>query len=129
LPGTMARKGSSILARPHRRAHIIEAHLDGPRYTAEDLAPVLWALDCWQDEDGIWHLPSEAKASQAPEPQPSSNGTGTSGVADVIERARRYVAKMPPAIDGQKGHNALWEVAQVLIRGFGLAPIPFNWRS
>lgn len=39
---------------------------------------------------------------------------------DVIERARRYVAKMEPAISGAGGHNATFAVACVLIRGFSL---------
>jgi hypothetical protein len=40
--------------------------------------------------------------------------------ADVEERARKYVAKMDPAIAGQKGHRATWDVALVLMRGFSL---------
>lgn len=38
----------------------------------------------------------------------------------VVERARRYVAAMPPAISGSGGHAATWRVAVVLVRGFGL---------
>ena len=41
---------------------------------------------------------------------------------DVVERARRYVAQMPPAISGQGGHNATLRVACVLVHGFALAP-------
>jgi hypothetical protein len=43
--------------------------------------------------------------------------------ADVMpraERAARYVDKMPPAISGSGGHDALWAVALVLVRGFEL---------
>ena len=36
----------------------------------------------------------------------------------VIERARRYVAKCPPAISGQAGHDATFHVACVLVNGF-----------
>jgi hypothetical protein len=39
--------------------------------------------------------------------------------ADGAERARRYVAKMPPAISGQGGHNQTFTVACELFR-FGL---------
>jgi len=39
----------------------------------------------------------------------------------VIDRARKYVAKMPSAVDGQGGHNATFHVACVLVLGFGLA--------
>lgn len=40
---------------------------------------------------------------------------------DIIERARRYVARMDPAISGQGGHQAAWRVAQALVRGFSLS--------
>lgn len=39
----------------------------------------------------------------------------------VIERARRYVAMMPPAISGQGGHNTTFRVACVLVLGFALS--------
>ena len=39
---------------------------------------------------------------------------------NVIDRARRYVAKCPPAISGQGGHNATFHVAAVLVHGFAL---------
>ena len=39
----------------------------------------------------------------------------------VIERARRYIAKCPPAISGQRGHDANGHVAAVLWNGFGLS--------
>lgn len=38
----------------------------------------------------------------------------------LIDRARKYVAKMPPAISGQNGHGATYHVACVLVQGFGL---------
>jgi len=39
---------------------------------------------------------------------------------NVIERARRYIAKCPPAISGQGGHNVTFHVAAVLVHGFAL---------
>jgi hypothetical protein len=39
---------------------------------------------------------------------------------DVIERARRYVAKCSPAVSGQRGHDATFHVACVLVNGFAL---------
>ena len=38
----------------------------------------------------------------------------------VIERARKYVAKCPSAISGQRGHDATYHVAAVLVHGFAL---------
>ena len=38
----------------------------------------------------------------------------------LFERAQRYVAKMPPAVEGQHGSRALLHVACVLVQGFAL---------
>jgi len=38
----------------------------------------------------------------------------------IIERARRYVQKMSPAVSGQGGHNQTFHVAAVLVHGFDL---------
>ncbi len=43
------------------------------------------------------------------------------GPLDLVERARRYVAKMPPAVSGQHGHDQTFAVACALIQGFGLS--------
>lgn len=40
--------------------------------------------------------------------------------AAVIERARGYLSKVPPAISGQHGHDATFRAACVLVLGFGL---------
>lgn len=42
--------------------------------------------------------------------------------ADVIERARRYVATQPAAIQGQNGSRDFWRAACTLVIGFDLAP-------
>jgi replicative DNA helicase len=41
--------------------------------------------------------------------------------ADAIRRATAYIARMPEAISGSAGHQALWNVAIVLTRGFSLS--------
>lgn len=41
--------------------------------------------------------------------------------AGVLDRAAKYIAKLPPAIDGQGGHNATFHAACVLILGFNLS--------
>jgi len=38
----------------------------------------------------------------------------------IMERARRYLAKYPPAISGQSGHDRTFHVAALLVNGFGL---------
>ena len=42
-----------------------------------------------------------------------------SGLA-VVDRARKYLAKMPSAVSGQSGHNATFHAACLLVCGFGL---------
>jgi hypothetical protein len=54
------------------------------------------------------------------EPTPTTRLKATAGHS-TVERARRYAAKLPPAISGEGGHNAAFKVAQVLRRGFGLS--------
>lgn len=39
----------------------------------------------------------------------------------LIERARRYVAAMPPAVSGSGGHDATYAAACSLVKGFGLS--------
>lgn len=40
---------------------------------------------------------------------------------DIIDRARKYVAKMDPAVSGAGGHNATFAVAVALVQGFNLS--------
>jgi hypothetical protein len=39
---------------------------------------------------------------------------------DVVDRARRYVEKLEPAVAGAGGHSATYHVAVVLVQGFAL---------
>ena len=43
------------------------------------------------------------------------------GADAVIDRARKYIAKLPAAISGQSGHKATFHAACVLVCGFELA--------
>ena len=103
LYGTMACKGDSTPDRPHRVSSVLEM--------PSQLTPV--------DPMLLTHL-----AAQAPTEPPSAGDThGRSQVAFSADqqRAQLYVAKMPPAISGQQGHNPTYEVACRLIQGFGLS--------
>jgi putative DNA primase/helicase len=72
--------------------------------------------------NGPRYEPGDFLALIPPETPPAAalNGQTTNAVS-VLERARRYVAKMPSAVSGQGGHPATWAVAQVLLRGFALS--------
>jgi hypothetical protein len=55
-----------------------------------------------------------------PKPAPLMPPLDFRSESAVVERARRYVAKLPPAISGQRGHDATFHAACVLVMGFGL---------
>lgn len=60
-----------------------------------------------------------------PTPRPSTNGhtqqrQRTGSAVDVLERARKYLEKIPPAIDGQGGSKDCFRAACVLVKGFDL---------
>lgn len=85
----------------------------------------------WADADaGFTELPpawaewcrtDDRKAHAAPTPSAFA-ATVTSGTrTPVIERARKYLAKMDPAVSGQRGHDALFAAARVLVWGFRLS--------
>lgn len=54
----------------------------------------------------------------------ASNAVPTGGSSDpsLVERARRYLAKMPGAVSGQGGHATTFRAAVAIVRGFELAP-------
>lgn len=63
----------------------------------------------------------ELLAKHFPKPAPSQIALNGDTEADVIERARSYLQRIPPAISGQGGHNATFKAACVLVLGFGLS--------
>lgn len=93
--------GGQIVAPP-------STHRSGKAYqwiVEADLAdPPTWLLELLRDEPR----------------QPTSPPPPRKGPTYVLERARRYIARMPPAISGSGGHDALWAVVLVAVRGFQL---------
>jgi hypothetical protein len=55
---------------------------------------------------------------EAPRSEPVARGPARHS---MFERARAYVAKMPPAISHQGGHSATWNVARKCAADFGLS--------
>ncbi len=56
------------------------------------------------------YFAQQAKVQSTPQTHPKK----------VQERARNYLAKLPPAISGQRGHDATYHAACVLVQGFDL---------
>jgi P4 family phage/plasmid primase-like protien len=119
LAGTMARKGDWIDERPHRWASVLSR-------------PPEFAI-----------VPRElldALAAEAPQPVQRVANRASTGipsrrhrdVSSISERARRYVAMMDVAIEGQGGSNKAFHVACSLVQGFGLTiddalPLMAEW--
>jgi len=103
---------------------------DGPRIS-EDKAPAIEMYDSKR-----YFAVTGLRLSGMPhEPQPrqeyidqlwakyftqSASTTAQKLPIDIVERANRYVAKIPPAVSGQGGHNQTFHVACILVIGFGL---------
>lgn len=60
-------------------------------------------------------------AERLPAPIPSARTAPARERADVLERARRYIAAIPPAVQGQEGDVATYRVCCRLVRGFTLS--------
>lgn len=54
-------------------------------------------------------------------PPPALNGHSFTSDASVLERARKYLTRVPPAVSGLGGHNATFYAACVLVIGFVLS--------
>jgi hypothetical protein len=89
--------------KPPPRASIATADL-ARRYAVEALAPV---LERFADK------PMAAAPTVATIGRPRT---------EVEERARAYLAKLPGAVSGERGHDRTFRTACVLVLGFGLTP-------
>jgi hypothetical protein len=53
-------------------------------------------------------------------PRNTKRSSNSSAPRGVVERARKYLAKLPPAVSRQGGHDATFRAACAMVRGFGL---------
>jgi putative DNA primase/helicase len=101
LPGTVVRKGDHTNERPHRRAAVVDVPDEikiVPRELLEALA---------------------AEVVEAP-PERATYSSGSSARAEIEARVRAYLAKVPPAVSGQNGHDTTFGAACKIVRGFDL---------
>lgn len=68
------------------------------------------------------YLDPDEWLSRAAQPDPPPQNVAYISQAAAETRARSYIAKMPPAISGEQGHQSLWRVARTLVQDFELAP-------
>jgi replicative DNA helicase len=110
------------------------------------VAAVAGAVDvATKDPSRFWYVPGSATGAEfvwlplegeplnpdewlaRPEPTervatPALDATRDAGDgSDRYERARAYIARMPAAISGSRGHQATWAVACKLVHGFELS--------
>lgn len=105
IPGTLARKGEPTADRPHRRSRLLHPG-DGAVVPA--------------------HLLEALAAEVAPPVRPAAPAVAPLVLSDDpagrVQRARKYIAALPPAVSGEKGHNATFRAACAAVVDFGLTP-------
>jgi hypothetical protein len=119
LAGTWARKGPHSDERPHRPCRLAFV----PETVEVVSADLLRGLVGQQVEDEI-PAPAldelrELETEELDDPARPAQGDSR---ADVEQRAIAYLAKMPPAVQGQGGSGVTMYAARVVVHGFDLGP-------
>lgn len=97
---TRARKGEDTTERPHRWAKLIEGKPWSQQTAEANTAALQMLLGRWKYAEEVFtHRPH----------------------GSMIERAKKYLEKMDPAISGQYGHDQTFHVACVLVKDFALS--------
>lgn len=110
LYGTVSRKGEDTPDRPHRLSRIITIPDKLEAVTVEQLQSLI-------DESGD----TEPSTGSRPDmPGPQSVRMNRDSFPQAISEAQKYLAKMDPSIDGERGHDRLLKAASVLVNDFGL---------
>jgi len=97
----------------------VDPSANGPHSRAIDLAG-------WLSRKG-----KPAEPAPSPRPSPSPGATPRTDV-DRSRRAAAYLAKLSPAVSGQKGHCRTFRAACILVKAFDLSiaearPILEDW--
>jgi len=101
FPGTMACKGESTKERPHRISRVIQLPKGGLKALSREL---------------LEHLVRRANQHTLPLAVPSTVNLPNA----VVEQARRYIARMPKAVQGQRGSDKTLAVATKIVVGFAI---------
>ncbi len=103
LPGTLTRKGLHSDERPCRYARVLDWGVSGQLDTA--------TLEEW----------ASYAQSQELLQAPAQIDTSWQCATDAKERARLWIAKRDPAIEGQNGDEWTFKTAATLVKGFSLS--------
>lgn len=108
LYGTTARKGENTAERPHRESAVLEIPEKLEVVSKEQLEALACELDTQKRALGPVQSAAPAVLSES--------------LSKRQRRARAYMAKVPPAIDGQGGDPHTFCQACRMLRMFGLTP-------
>ncbi len=115
LYGTVSRKGDHSPERPHRVSELVKV--------PETIHVCDWSK-------------IEALAAEAPKGKTKTTRERgkTRPRKSVVDRAAAYLAKIPPAVSGESGHDTTFHAACVLVRDFDLSiedalPILAEWNE
>lgn len=111
LYGTASRKGDHVPERPHRWAKILS------------IPPAIETVSTDLLEQLAAKAPEAAPLTISTEKSKKSRRGGKRSKQQFtpLDRAAKYLAKVPPAVSGQHGHDQLYHAAGVLVHGFSLA--------
>jgi hypothetical protein len=98
---------------------IYGTHPSGCQYTHNSKTPLCVEFSTIQWPAGL-RLPW-VEGAKEPIPAQKSTGFYKGAGSSVVERARKYVDTMPPAIQGQGGSDATFNVAKKLVHDFNLS--------
>jgi hypothetical protein len=128
LYGTIARKGEDTPERPWRKSAILEAPAP-PEPVRRELLEVLAAeAPASRMKGGAAAEANRVDVGGVSDPpHRTTESTRPPVLKDLTlavakSRAKAYIAEMPDSVSGQNGHDALFDVACVLVRGFLLTP-------
>lgn len=98
---------------------IYGTHPSGCQYTHNSKTPLCVEFSTIKWPTGL-RMPW-VEGAKVPIPAPKSPSFTNGAGASVVERARKYVDTMPPAIQGQGGSDATFAVAKKLVHDFDLS--------
>lgn len=127
LPGTKSRKGDDTSDRPHRWSRSLNTPDEVGIVSREQLEALAAEYEA-QLANKAGSPKGKGLRLNAKTVTTSSNGKS------VIDRARSYLATMPPSISGQDGHGAAYNAACRLVKGFALSnddayPLLAEWNE
>ena len=103
LYGTRARKGAHSEDRPHRVAWVCE-HPPGEPDASSNTAAIGKLIEMWRYRESV-----------------TSEIDTQSHASEPVRRCAEYLAKVPPAISHQSGHDKTYHVAMIAVEGFSLS--------